>query len=475
MVKQKTVKQPPKNRFLKASGVFLFIVLLIVIFFATSTVYFFATYSRDKVFPGVHLDGIEVGNQTLKDIEEYYLEKSEPLKDLSLLLTFEDKVATISGNDLKAGYDAKLAATQAYSIGRSGNLLSDIYQIWRAQTSGIFLTSVFFSDELVVDETLHTLSENIDIPAQDALFQFEKGKVTAFTASKDGRKLNIPSTKALISETISLSAVNGNRVPALQTIALPVETVVPSITTQNSNNYGIRELIGTGKSTFKGSIVSRMKNIALAASRLSGKLIPPGEIFSFNGALGDVSAATGFLPAYIIQEGRTVLGDGGGVCQVSTTLFRAALSAGLPIEERRAHAYRVSYYEQDSGPGLDATVFAPSVDLKFKNDTGHHVLIQASADIPNASLTFELYGTADGRRSEVTKPVILSQTPPPEDFYQDDPTLQAGVVKQVDWRAWGAKVNFSYKVYKGEELIYDKSFYSVYQPWRAVFLRGTKV
>ena len=172
MVKQKTVKQLPKNRFLKISGILIFIFLLIVFFFTTSTVYFFATYSRDKVFPGVHLDGIEVGNQTLKDIEEYYLEKSEPLKQLSLLLTFEDKVATISGNDLQAGYDAKLAATQAYSIGRSGNLLSDIYQIWRAQTSGIFLTSVFFFDELVVDETLHTLSENIDIPAQDALFQF---------------------------------------------------------------------------------------------------------------------------------------------------------------------------------------------------------------------------------------------------------------------------------------------------------------
>src|SRR3989338_3343660 len=112
MVKQKTVKQPPKNRFLKVAGVLLFIVLLIVVLFTTSTVYFFAAFSRDKVFPGVHLDGIEVGNQTLKDVEDYYLEKSEPLKQLSLLLTFEDKVATISGNDLKAGYDAKLAATQ---------------------------------------------------------------------------------------------------------------------------------------------------------------------------------------------------------------------------------------------------------------------------------------------------------------------------------------------------------------------------
>ena len=257
-------------------------------------------------------------------------------------------------------------------------------------------------------------------------------------------------------------------------INLPVNELAPKIKTEDSNNFGIKELIADGKSRFLGSIPGRVHNIELAASKINGRLIPPGEIFSFNDALGDVSAATGFQPAYIIKGGRTVLGDGGGVCQVSTTLFRAALNSGLPIVERHAHSYRVSYYEQESPAGLDATVFAPSYDLKFKNDTLNYILIQAKTDLNNYSLAFELYSTKDGRQVEITKPVMYSQSSPPPDLYQDDPTLPKGVVKQVDWKAWGAKVNFDYKVTKEGQILTQKSFFSNFQPWQAVFLRGTK-
>jgi len=459
----------------KITGLVVSMAIILFVLFSASTIYFFTSTQKDKIYPGVRVDELQVGGKTREEVLNYYERKSLPLKTLNLKLVFEDKVATISGEELQAGYDAKLAATQAYTIGRSGNVFSDIYQIWRARTSGVNLTSIFTTNESVIDETVAYLSQNIDIAPQDALFQFEQGKVIAFAPSKDGRRLNSPNTKSLVMQKIAAAARDENLIASPMILDLPVETVLPSFTTENSNTYGIAELIGVGKSKFAGSIENRKKNIQRAASRISGRLIPPGEVFSFNNTLGDVSVATGFLPAYIIQQGRTVLGDGGGVCQVSTTLFRAVLNAGLPIEERRAHAYRVSYYEQDSGPGLDATVFAPSVDFKFKNDTAHYILIQAITDISSTSLTFELYGTSDGRRAEVTKPVILSQSPPPEDFYQDDPTLEAGVVKQVDWRAWGAKVNFNYKVMRGEEIIYDKVFFSAFQPWRAVFLRGTKV
>ncbi len=134
----------------------------------------------------------------------------------------------------------------------------------------------------------------------------------------------------------------------------------------------------------------------------------------------------------------------------------------------------MSYYEQDSLPGLDATVFAPSYDLKFKNDTPGYILIQTKTDRNNYTLTFEIYGTSDGRKAEITKPVILSQTPSPPDLYQDDPTLPKGVVKQVDWKAAGAKVSFDYKVTKGGETIFQKNFFSAYQPWQAIYLRGTR-
>ncbi len=167
------------------------------------------------------------------------------------------------------------------------------------------------------------------------------------------------------------------------------------------------------------------------------------------------------------------MGDGGGVCQVSTTLFRSILNAGLPIIERQAHAYRVGYYEQDSSPGIDATVYAPSPDLKFKNDTPAYILIEARADPKNYSLVFELYGTSDGRVATISKPIVTNVSAPPEDLYQDDPTLPAGTIKQIDFKAWGAKVTFNYAVKRDSTEIYSKTFISNYRPWRAVYLRGT--
>jgi vancomycin resistance protein YoaR len=173
------------------------------------------------------------------------------------------------------------------------------------------------------------------------------------------------------------------------------------------------------------------------------------------------------------MEGRTVLGDGGGVCQVSTTLFRAVLAAGLPVLERRAHSYRVGYYEQNSPPGFDATVYSPTTDFKFKNDTPAYILIQAKADNQTSTLIIELWGTNDGRIAKTTKPVITDQVPPPEDLYQDDPALRAGQIKQVDWKAFGAKVKFDYHVERHGEILSHQTFSSNYRPWQAVFLRGT--
>jgi len=217
-----------------------------------------------------------------------------------------------------------------------------------------------------------------------------------------------------------------------------------------------------------------MHNVALAAARLNGILVKPGEEFSFVKYLGDVSKYTGYKEAYVIQSGKTVLGDGGGVCQVSSTLFRALLDSGLPITERHAHAYRVGYYEQYSPPGLDATVYVPTVDLKFKNDTGSHILIQSYVDPTEVSLTFILYGKKDGREVTLSTPVVTGVAPAPEPLYQDDPTLPKGVEKQIDYAASGATVVFNRIVKKNGEVIINEKYTSRYTPWRAVFLRGTK-
>ncbi|MCX7928487.1 MAG: VanW family protein [Patescibacteria group bacterium] len=306
---------------------------------------------------------------------------------------------------------------------------------------------------------------------QNATLEIENGKVVKFTPSQDGY---IVIEKLLAEDIIRLiSQLEFSEEKSLTT-SIPLQKKQADIKTENTNSLGIKELIGRGKSSFKGSIPGRIHNIELASSKLHGILIAPEETLSFNSILGDVSKYSGYKQAYIIRNGKTILGDGGGVCQVSTTLFRAVLNAGLPVIERSHHSYRVGYYEQDSPPGLDATVFAPTTDFKFKNDTKHYILVQVLFDAKSKTLTFDLYGTKDGRVVELTKPVIKSSSPPPEDLYIDDPNLPIGEIKQIEHKAWGAKVVFDYTVTKPNEEPVKTTFVSNYRPWGAVFMKGTK-
>jgi len=314
------------------------------------------------------------------------------------------------------------------------------------------------------------LASQINHPAQDAVFQFDGNQVSEFKPALDGLILDETTAKTMILAGLEQLVKDA---AAEQTITLPIITSAPKITTESVNSLGIKELLGKGESTFFGSIPGRRHNIALAAGRLNGQLVAPGETFSFNQTVGDISSSTGYQAAYIIKNGRTVLGDGGGVCQVSSTLFRAVLNSGLEILERHSHSYRVGYYEQNSAPGFDATVFAPSVDFKFKNDTVNYVLIQTTADLSKSYLKFELYGTNDGRITTTNNIRLWGRVPPPAPLYQDDPTLPAGTVKQVDWSAWGGKAAFDWNVTRNGETLHQKTFYSAYQPWQSVYLRGT--
>ena len=323
-----------------------------------------------------------------------------------------------------------------------------------------------------VEEWASELGKSVDRPAQNASFRWVgTGKVEAFAAAKTGWRVDEQLLVSwLVGSLDKLEMTEGKE----EKIDLPITETLPEIKTGDANNLGITELIGKGESWFTGSITNRIYNLKKSSEELNGVLVSPGETFSFNGVIGDVSAATGYKQAYIIKEGKTILGDGGGVCQVSSTLFRAVLAAGLPIAARTAHAYRVSYYEIKYQPGFDATVFQPSPDFKFKNDTPGYILIQTVYDEKTKYLAFEIYGTSDGRKVEISKARVWEVTPPPPDLYVDDPTLAVGKVVQTEHSANGAKVAFDWKVTRGDEVLQERTFYSNYRPWQAVYLRGTK-
>lgn len=319
-------------------------------------------------------------------------------------------------------------------------------------------------------EYIEGVAESLNREATDAKFEYQEGRVTEFAPSKDGIKISVEATSNEFQEGMK-QLIEGEEQNI--NIEIQAERTSPQVTMDKINELGIKERIGRGESYYAHSIPNRVYNVGLAAERINTALVPPGEEVSFNKLVGEVSAATGYRSAYIISQGRTVLGDGGGLCQVSTTLFRAAMNAGLPILERWGHSYRVSYYEQNSKPGIDATVIAPSKDFRFKNDTPGHILIQTINDPKELHLIIEIYGTSDGRVATVTEPKVWGITPPLPTIYQDDPSLPTGTMKQVDWATGGARTSFEYKVMRNGETLQDQTFSTVYRPWAAVFLRGT--
>lgn len=389
----------------------------------------------------------------------------DKIKDSPLKLTFEDLNYTLDLGTVLSLVDLENSqdSLALINIGESKFNLSS-FGLNNTETSDSKLTL----NKTRLSDYLARIASEINRQVQEPLLAVDpasdpnRPKINEFRAPVEGRELQIPE---------AVEAINAALIADNQTeVKLPVRVVEPKNTL--ANDLGIKELIGSGVSHFAGSIENRKFNVGLAASRINGVLIPPGEEFSFVNTVGDISGASGYKQAYVIKSGRTVLDDGGGVCQVSTTIYRAALNTGLPITERTAHAYRVGYYEQGFPPGLDATIFSPTVDLKFKNDTSHHILVQAK--VSGTDLYVDLYGTKDGRTVEMTTPTIVGQSPPLPEIRQDDPSLPKGTVKQVDWAAAGANVVFKRKVTKGGITYIDETVRSNFRPWQSVFLVGTK-
>jgi len=256
-------------------------------------------------------------------------------------------------------------------------------------------------------------------------------------------------------------------------LQLPVTIIQPAVSMHKADTMGFDNLIVEATTYFNGSPEARVHNIDIAAAKFHGVVIPPGEIFSFNQYLGDVTAANGFEESLIIWGDRTDIGIGGGVCQVSTTVFRASLFGGFDIVERWAHGYRVGWYETKSGPGLDATIYVPDVDFRFRNDTDGFLLIQTEVDSVIGAITFRFYGPPTNREIIVGEPEEENITVPGEPTYQEDDSLPQGEVKQIEWEKEGVDVTVTRLVKEAEQTLHNDTFVSHYRPWQAVFLVGT--
>jgi vancomycin resistance protein YoaR len=265
--------------------------------------------------------------------------------------------------------------------------------------------------------------------------------IKTFTPPTEGVAIDGAATAKLILDSF-------NSTTTRKAVPVSLARSTPRIDGADAVRLGIHDLLGVGSSYFDGSPANRRKNIAMGKDKMNGILIAPGEEFSQLQALGDINGANGWLPELVIKGDKTVPEYGGGLCQVGSTSFRAAMAAGLKITERRNHSYRVRYYEPI---GTDATIYEPSPDFRFKNDTSAHILI--TAEMKGDALHFSIWGTDDGRKAEQKLSGAYNIVPAPATKYIETTDLAPGQKRCTESAHAGASAHVDYTVTYGDGTI----------------------
>ncbi len=282
-------------------------------------------------------------------------------------------------------------------------------------------------DREKIEKYLDSIAKTINRPPINARLETEENKAIVFSPAQEGFEIKRAATIDRLTANILSN-------PPTKKTTIIADKALPKITLKQTNNLGINSLIGQGISNFAGSPKNRVHNIKTGADKFNWLILNPDEEFSFNNLLEGSGPEQGFLPELVIKNKQTIPEYGGGLCQISTTFFRAAANAGMKITERRAHAFPVVYY---SPHGFDATIYEPKPDFCFINNTPAHLLIQAIVE--GTQLTINFYGTNDGRKVEIEGPYILEKK-------------EDGSMKTV----------LTQKVYQNGEITEEQTFYSNY-------------
>lgn len=320
-------------------------------------------------------------------------------------------------------------------------------------------------DSGAVDRFFEEIATAINIQPVDAIFRMEGDRVIEFSGSQNGSELDEKGTY-----TDVLSYLWGTEEGDVQ---IATSIIEPDISTASVNELGIREVLGIGISDFSGSPSNRVANILHGAAKLDGLLIPPGEEISLVEKLRPFTIADGYLPELVIKGDEITPEVGGGLCQIGTTTFRAAMNTGLEITERRNHSLVVNYYNDPSNgnPGTDATLYEPRPDFRFRNDTTHHILLDTFVDLSTYELVFTFWGTSDGRKGYYSPPEILSWNGYGATQYIETTDLAPGVTRCQSPHP-GATTSFDYIVERPGEDIFSHTYQSTYRSLPRICLVG---
>lgn len=321
-------------------------------------------------------------------------------------------------------------------------------------------------DQEAVDLYLDDVAGEIDVSVKEGRFSLDivddVVKLTQFQNGENGLGVNTEKTTQQLREAILENKE--------KTIPLVVEVTEPRATPDSLDDLGIKELLGTGETSFAGSPSNRQFNIGKGADLLNGLLIAPGEEFSLLSVLSPIDLAHGWLSELVIKDDKLAKEAGGGLCQIGSTVFRATMNAGLQITERRNHSWAVSYYNYNGKAGVDATIYEPSPDYKFVNDTDHWILIRSR--IEGSMIYFEFWGTSDGRKGYFTEPTNYGQVSPGPTEEVVDETKPVGYRDCPQHAYTGVSAAFDYIIERADGTKDTETFTSVYKARAASCIVG---
>ncbi len=339
------------------------------------------------------------------------------------------------------------------------------YTIERDELAGWLTTELTFA-EAAIRTSLDPIAADINIPVKEGRFSLDivagEVKLTQFEDGADGLEITLDKTIAALNQTVL-----GDR---QSTVELVVEVAHPKATPDSLDDLGIKELLGTGTTNFAGSPSNRIANIRRGADLVNGLLVAPGETFSLLDTLRPFDAANGWLPELVIKGNKLEKELGGGLCQIGSTSFRAAMMSGQEIAERRSHSWAVSYYNYNGKAGVDATIYDPAPDFKFKNSTEHYILWRTR--IEGYDIYFEMWGTDDGRNGYFTEPVNYGYVSPGPTEEVVDETLPPDTRNCAQHAYTGVSASFDYIIEWADGRTDTQNFTSVYKAQPARCLVG---
>lgn len=437
----------------------IFISLLLLTVVGIAAVY--GSYAlNDSIYGGVKIDGRELGGMTKAQAEQVIIADIDKIRTTPILkIKHADKNWQIMSTDIEWSVDIKTLVQKAYEVGRTGNLLEQLKERFYTYNQGTNISLVSDYNQNKLKTIIVDISASLNSLPSNASIEIIAGE-QKITPEVNGVKVDEVAAFSMADKAIKEKISSE--------IALPAKITQPEITAESLKN--ITDILGTYTTHFNPWQVDRTHNVALAAKYLDGKLLKPNDTFSFNKTIGQRTQAMGYRDAPVYLGEEIVPGIGGGICQISSTLYNAVLLANLNLVERENHIRPVTYVPI----GQDATIAGDIIDLKFKNDTNENIYIKSK--INYNEVTIELLGKKPNNFPSVKIVADNLRVIPSKSVVKQDKTMLVGTKKVEREGENGYKITTYRLKYVDNKLIEREKLYEDYYPViDEIVLVGAKV